>query len=107
MSAHASVVRKLARLLKNLEEQSSFLSKAEDERLWDQLEDDDEVGSQDEWKGTSRRLESEEASIIGSGTGQKVYALCEMILEDLNNYCECMIPIGVIILCCVMLYTIC
>ena len=24
----------------------------------------------------------------------KVYAVCEMILEDLNNYCECMIPIG-------------
>jgi len=24
----------------------------------------------------------------------KVYALCEMLMEDLNNYCECMIPIG-------------
>jgi hypothetical protein len=23
-----------------------------------------------------------------------VYALCEMVLEDLNNYAECMIPIG-------------
>ncbi|MCJ1300734.1 Nitrogen permease regulator 2 [Hypocenomyce scalaris] len=23
----------------------------------------------------------------------KVYALCEILLEDLNNYCECMIPI--------------
>ena len=27
-----------------------------------------------------------------SGTG-KIYSLCEMLMEDLNNYCECMIPI--------------
>lgn len=26
------------------------------------------------------------------GTG-KIYSLCEMLMEDLNNYCECMIPI--------------
>lgn len=24
----------------------------------------------------------------------KVYSLCETLMEDLNNYCECMIPIG-------------
>lgn len=30
-----------------------------------------------------------------SKTGEgKVYSLCEMLMEDLNNYCECMIPIG-------------
>ncbi len=28
-----------------------------------------------------------------SGQG-KVYSLCETLMEDLNNYCECMIPIG-------------
>ncbi|KAI2788914.1 Nitrogen permease regulator [Penicillium oxalicum] len=29
-----------------------------------------------------------------SKTGEgKVYSLCEMLMEDLNNYCECMIPI--------------
>ncbi|RMJ22654.1 nitrogen permease regulator, partial [Aspergillus sp. HF37] len=28
-----------------------------------------------------------------SGEG-KVYSLCETLMEDLNNYCECMIPIG-------------
>ena len=28
------------------------------------------------------------------GGGSKVFALCEMLLEDLNNYAECMIPIG-------------
>jgi hypothetical protein len=27
-----------------------------------------------------------------------VYALCEMVLEDLNNYAECMIPIGMFLL---------
>jgi hypothetical protein len=31
---------------------------------------------------------------FGIGSGSKVYALCEMVLEDLNNYAECMIPIG-------------
>lgn len=30
-----------------------------------------------------------------SKTGEgKVHSLCEMLMEDLNNYCECMIPIG-------------
>ena len=24
----------------------------------------------------------------------KVHSLCETLMEDLNNYCECMIPIG-------------
>lgn len=28
-----------------------------------------------------------------SGTG-KIHGLCETLMEDLNNYCECMIPIG-------------
>jgi hypothetical protein len=30
----------------------------------------------------------------GVEVGGKIYALCEMVLEDLNNYAECMIPIG-------------
>ncbi|KAL2001682.1 hypothetical protein VTN02DRAFT_1403 [Thermoascus thermophilus] len=30
-----------------------------------------------------------------SGEG-KVYSLCETLMEDLNNYCECMIPIGMV-----------
>lgn len=30
--------------------------------------------------------------ISESGTG-KIYSLCEMLMEDLNNYAECMIPI--------------
>ncbi|GAB7349729.1 hypothetical protein MBLNU459_g0465t1 [Dothideomycetes sp. NU459] len=67
--AYASVVRKLARLFRNLEEQGEFLSR--EERLEGLV------------------LAGEE----GYGGGAKVYALCEMVLEDLNNYCECMIPI--------------
>jgi hypothetical protein len=47
-------------------------------------------------------VEQAAAEMTGSGLldayekeqGKKVYALCEMIMEDLNNYCECMIPIG-------------
>ena len=62
-SSYITVVRKLAVLFRNLEEQGEFLS---------------------------RDLEERQA---GRSRG-KVYALCEIILEDLNNYCECMIPIG-------------
>ncbi|KAI5785901.1 nitrogen permease regulator 2-domain-containing protein [Geopyxis carbonaria] len=54
-SVYKSVVRKLAKLFKALEEQSGFLS--------------NEV------------------------TRAGVYALIEQVLEDLNNYSECMIPI--------------
>ena len=56
--SYKSVVKKLAHLMRSLEEQSRFLS-------------DDNAPP-------------------NSG---KVYSLCEMLMEDLNNYCECMIPI--------------
>ncbi|KAH3995785.1 hypothetical protein HBI56_104750 [Parastagonospora nodorum] len=69
-ACYGEVVRKLGRLLRGLEEQGGFLSK-EEEGVWDM----DEVAQGD------------------IGGGSKVYALCEMVLEDLNNYAECMIPI--------------
>ena len=56
--SYKSVVKKLAHLMRSLEEQSRFLS-------------DDNAPP-------------------NSG---KIYSLCEMLMEDLNNYCECMIPI--------------
>ncbi|EXJ73582.1 uncharacterized protein A1O5_03343 [Cladophialophora psammophila CBS 110553] len=56
--SYKSVVKKLAHLMRSLEEQSHFLS--------------------------------DDASPPNSG---KIYSLCEMLMEDLNNYCECMIPI--------------
>lgn len=71
-SSYASVVRKLAQLFRNLEEQSGFLSKEE------------------EMEGLI--VAGEEG--YGGMEGARVYAVCEMILEDLNNYQECMIPIG-------------
>ncbi|KAI9805850.1 MAG: hypothetical protein M1825_000464 [Sarcosagium campestre] len=52
---YATVVRKLARLFRALEEQGEFLSR--------------DVAC------------------------EKVGALCEILFEDLNNYCECMIPV--------------
>lgn len=52
------MVRKLASLLRTLEEQSRFLSK--------------------------------DGSAPNTG---KIYALCEVLMEDLNNYCETQIPI--------------
>ncbi|KAI4631838.1 uncharacterized protein J4E87_002544 [Alternaria ethzedia] len=79
-ACYGEVVRKLGRLLRGLEEQGGFLSR-EEEGVWE-----DEGGNvgfgQDDGVGG-----------FGIGGGSKVYALCEMVLEDLNNYAECMIPI--------------
>ena len=58
-STYKSVVQKLADLMRELEEQSGFLSRDH-----------------------------------SKGGGGKVYSLCETLMEDLNNYCESMIPIG-------------
>lgn len=77
-AAYSQVVRKLGRLLRGLEEQGGFLSREEE----GVVEDDPGCG----------------IGVAGpeslTGLGSKVYALCEVVLEDLNNYAECMIPIG-------------
>ncbi|KAK8163693.1 nitrogen permease-like protein regulator Npr2 [Phyllosticta citrichinensis] len=139
-NSYASVVRKLGRLLRNLEEQSGFLSVEEKER--DELElalaaagggslagalakgpavleKIREVESLSSGRGSGSGGDGEESvqslgleglrldepdeeeavevaeddGFVQDGAVSKVYALCEMILEDLNNYCECMIPI--------------
>lgn len=77
--AYGEVVRKLGRLLRGLEEQGGFVSR-EEEDVWE----DDKFGGNG---GASY-------DVGENGSGSKVYALCEMVLEDLNNYAECMIPIG-------------
>ncbi|KAK8208642.1 nitrogen permease regulator 2 [Phyllosticta capitalensis] len=77
-NSYASIVRKLGRLLRNLEEQSGFLSVEEKEQ--DELE-------------MRLALGAAGGGPLAGAAVSKVYALCEMILEDLNNYCECMIPI--------------
>ncbi|KAF3036621.1 Nitrogen permease regulator 2 [Didymella keratinophila] len=84
-ACYGQVVRKLGRLLRGLEEQGGFLSKEED-GVWD----DESVGLGIEGGGMD---DSMGGSGFGIGSGSKVYALCEMVLEDLNNYAECMIPI--------------
>ncbi|OCL10263.1 nitrogen permease regulator 2 [Glonium stellatum] len=113
--SYASVVRKLGRLLRGLEEQGGFLSKEEDPKWFEGDDDEWEVKAVDDddkkvkyqdhaiegldW--TKEELDNQvdtansdvwEVGLVPSVSG-KVYALCEMILEDLNNYCECMIPI--------------
>ncbi|KAL9086615.1 MAG: hypothetical protein Q9165_007058 [Trypethelium subeluteriae] len=76
-AAWEMVVRRLARLMRSLEEQGGFLSKEE-------LEDED----------ASRVSVADSGHELGHKTPtRRVYALCEMIMEDLNNYSECMIPI--------------
>jgi hypothetical protein len=79
-ACYGEVVRKLGRLLRGLEEQGGFLSK-EEEGVW---EDEASVAA-----GTN-----DDVGAFGVSGGSNVYALCEMVLEDLNNYAECMIPIG-------------
>lgn len=75
-AAWEKVVRKLAVLMRSLEEQSDFLSNEEAEN-----EDDQSY------------LAATHGS-TGKAKVKRIYALCEMIMEDLNNYSECMIPIG-------------
>jgi len=69
------VVRKLARLFMELEVGRGLLS--EEEKAMERKEKEYNV-----------------KSMYAPHVGGKVYAICEMILEDLNNYCECMTPIG-------------
>lgn len=101
-SGHTSVVRKMARMLRNLEEQRQFLSREEDEHYG--------LDASLEGSGELDRLLMLDEMVEGTGNmdlsgsglfdaferegAKKVYALCEMIMEDLNNYSECMIPIG-------------
>lgn len=93
-SGYVTIVRKLATLFRNLEEQSMFLSKEEDEILWEAVTSGDsfcdhEVDNTPE----AQKITQRSPHVVG---GRKIYALCEMIFEDLNNYCECMIPIGML-----------
>jgi nitrogen permease regulator 2-like protein len=112
--SYASVVRKLGRLLRALEEQGGFLSKEEDPSWFEDNEDESgtigklDVSRQDKLSHPKDDESDNDgqphpvrktvpvASRTGAprGSSSKVYALCEMILEDLNNYYECMIPIG-------------
>lgn len=41
-----------------------------------------------------RALEIESGFLWKEAESPAIYALIEQIMEDLNNYCECMIPIG-------------
>jgi hypothetical protein len=98
-SGYMSIVRKLASMFRNLEEQSGFLSKEEDNEQFASLPRDsdtedsirDSIHATEELSSPNGRDAHPAAD---TSTRGKVYALCEMIFEDLNNYCECMIPIG-------------
>lgn len=68
-SGYEDVVRMLASLFEDLETQESLLS-SEKLRVADE--------------------NTREHGLIGG----RVFAICEMVLEDLNNYCEFMMPIG-------------
>lgn len=83
--AYGEVARKLGRLLRGLEEQGGFLGSDEENM---------DVWGDDGLYGLNASSESYGAASYGIGAGSKVHALCEMVLEDLNNYAECMIPIG-------------
>lgn len=88
-ASYASVVKKLGRMLRGLEEQGDFLSNEEDPSWY--LEHDKLDLNHTGQDGQD--VDSDVPESFLTGTGGKVYALCEMVLEDLNNYRECMIPI--------------
>lgn len=89
-SSYVGVVRKLGLLFRSLEEQAGFLSREED-RKKDKEKEREKKG---DTLGKGGENDAGKGYSSGISGGDKVYALCEMILEDLNNYCECMIPIG-------------
>jgi len=83
------VVRKLARVFRELEGSRGLLSNEEKEGN----------GMREVKRGVSEGKKDggavgRAANNFAPHVGGKVYAICEMILEDLNNYCECMTPIG-------------
>ncbi|KAF2401798.1 nitrogen permease regulator 2 [Trichodelitschia bisporula] len=89
-TAYMNVVRKLAAMFRNLEEQSLFLSKEEGGSAWAKKEDS---GGNDDLEASTSLSGSGLLNSSGYGEGGKIAAICEMLLEDLNIYCECMIPI--------------
>jgi hypothetical protein len=104
-SSYVSVVRKLAALFRNLEEQNQFLSKEESVESWAAFPGDyiSRRGFFFENTATSYvdNWTSNGHTDVAGRSAAKVYSLCEMIFEDLNNYYECMIPIGKLGGCCV------
>lgn len=117
-SAHVKVVKRVARMLRVLEEEGGFLSGDEideseglgelskivsdgeshlehETAAWSSagVDDTKEHGrTASEAQAHGRGDDDEDGGADSRGRG-KVYALCEMLLEDLNNYCECMIPV--------------
>ncbi|KAF2666605.1 nitrogen permease regulator 2 [Microthyrium microscopicum] len=87
-SGYVTIVRKLATLFRNLEEQSMFLSKEENDELWEAVTSND-TAIDDSISEDTKVSQKSPHFVLGG----KIYALREMIFEDLNNYCECMIPI--------------
>ena len=87
------VVRKLARVFKELEGIGGLLSREEKEE-GGQGGKKEGVGRAGEGGHETGQAGKESMMKKAPHVGGKVYAICEMILEDLNNYCECMTPIG-------------
>jgi len=77
-SGYRTIVRKLALLFRNLEEQSRFLSSQETREFQIESPSTFELNLSNDYDQAKN----------------KIYALCEMVFEDLNHYTECMIPIG-------------
>jgi nitrogen permease regulator 2 len=90
-SGYAAIVRKLAILFRNLEEQSEFLSK-EAQKIDAYYAEPHSIIESDAQGQSDRQTLAQSTYSVG----RKIYALCEMMFEDLNHYCECMIPIGMV-----------
>jgi len=54
-----------------------------------------------------RALEEQSGFLWNEVTRASVYTLIEQIMEDMNNYCECMIPIGKLQRCLLLIMATC
>ena len=81
-SSYLPVVKKLATLFRTLEEQSQYLTRQINQP-------DPDLQAQDE--GTDD--EGELSTTQDPTTASRIYAVCEILLEDLNNYSETQIPL--------------
>ncbi|MDI1490349.1 MAG: Nitrogen permease regulator 2 [Ramalina farinacea] len=94
--SYLPVVSKLANLFRHLEEQGRFLSTELAHLHPNDNNSNNGGGLFSNSKRSSYgliRAEDPGSATPASDSSSRIHAICEILLEDLNNYSECMIPI--------------
>lgn len=104
---YENVVRRIAATFAEMEKQSGYLSqdlerdekgneKGEGDEKGNEKEERDEKGDKKR-EGDEKGNEKGKGESVGGGfksTRRSIQSLLEIVKEDLNNYGECMIPVG-------------